>query len=425
MPVSELRQRDVVVTGMGIVSGLGCDPAGFWDAIVAGRSGIGTLQHTAREDLPVRFGGEVWNWAAIAEDFFDSKEIRRLDRFSQFALFTAQGAVAHSGIDFDRCDRNRCGVAIGSAVGGLEELTEQHERMLSLGNRKVSPFVIPKMLANAACGLVSIRFGLRGPTTTVATACASANQSIGDAMRMIRWGLADVMLAGGSEAALVPLAIVGFHRMQALSERNDDPTRASRPWDSQRDGFVMAEGAAVLVLEAEEHANGRQAPILARLSGCGTSSDGFHITAPREDGGGAAEAMRLALADAGPQPEDIDYINAHGTSTPLGDRAETMAIKDVFGPHAYRLAISSSKSQLGHLLGASGAVELVACIKALEHQCLPPTINLDQPDADCDLDYVPHKARPAAVRRVLSNSFGFGGHNASLIVEAFDRARLA
>jgi 3-oxoacyl-[acyl-carrier-protein] synthase II len=414
-----MRERVVVITGMGLATGLGCDVDRFWQAIVDGRSGVGRLEHLAAADLPVQFGGEVWNWSQITAEHFDSKEIKRLDRFSQFGLFAADSAVRNAQLDFAQCDRDRCGVALGSAVGGLEELTEQHERLLRMGQRKVSPFVIPKMLANAACGLVSIRFGLRGPTTTVATACASANQSIGDALRMIRWGLADVMLAGGSEAALVPIAIVGFHRMQALSERHDDPTRASRPWDRARDGFVMAEGAGVLVLESEEHAIARGARPLARLSGCGMSSDGHHITAPLEDGAGAAQAMRLAIGDAGLQPSEIDYINAHGTSTPLGDRAEVLAIKQVFGPHAYQLAVSSTKSQLGHLLGASGAVELIACVQALQHQCLPPTINLEHPDLDCDLDFVAGTARPAAVHRILSNSFGFGGHNAALVVEAY------
>jgi 3-oxoacyl-[acyl-carrier-protein] synthase II len=412
--------RSVVITGMGIVTGLGCDLATYWDNLRHGRSGVGRIQRYDPSALPVQFAGEVWDWHATAGQFFDSKELKRLDRFSQFALYASDAAVRQSGIAWDGCDRLRCGVAIGSAIGGLEEIEEQHTRLLEGGARKVSPFLIPKILANAASGLVSIRYGLRGPTTTVATACASANQSIGDAFRMIRWGLADVMIAGGSEAAVVPLAISGFARMQALSTRSDEPQKASRPWDKQRDGFVMAEGAGSVVLEERSHALRRGAPILATLEGVGCSSDGHHITAPLEDGAGAAEAMRLALADAQLRPDEVDYINAHGTSTPLGDRAETMAIKAVFGDHARRLAVSSTKSQLGHLLGASGAAELVASVLALQNQVIPPTINLDQPDDGCDLDYVPHHARPQAIRTVLSNSFGFGGHNASLIVRAAD-----
>jgi 3-oxoacyl-[acyl-carrier-protein] synthase II len=413
--------RRVVITGLGVASPLGCDVTAFWEGIAAGKSGIRRIERFDPSALSVHIGGEVPGWDQLSATFFDSKDLKRLDRFSQFALYAAEQAVQQSQIDFSKTDLSRVGVAIGSAIGGLEEIEEQHTRLIQQGPRRVSPFLIPKILANMACGLVSIRYGLRGPTTTVATACASANQSIGDAVRMIRYNLADVMLVGGSEAALVPTAIAGFSRMQALSERNDDPETASRPWDAGRDGFVMAEGGGVLVIETLEHALERGATPLAELIGVGLSSDGYHMTAPHPEGVGAIAAMKLALADAGIQPTDIDYINAHGTSTPLGDRAETEAIKRVFGEHASRLAVSSTKSQIGHLLGASGAVELVACVKALEHQMAPPTINLENPDEGCDLDYVPHRGRWMQLETVLSNSFGFGGHNACLIVRRFDR----
>ena len=410
--------REVVVTGMGVASPLGCDVDTFWDNVVAGRSGVRTIERFDPSALPVRFAGEVRDWEQTSAEFFDSKDRKRLDRFCQFALWAADQAVRHAVLDFDVLDRDRCGAAIGSAIGGMEEIEEQHARLMQLGPHKVSPFLIPKILANSAAGLVSIRFGIRGPTTAVATACASANQSIGDAYRMIREGRADLMIAGGTEAAVVPTAIAGFAKMQALSTRNDDPALASRPWDTQRNGFVMGEGAAVVVLETAEHAAARGATPLARMVGSAISSDGYHITAPQSDGRGAARAMQLALEDAGLQPTAIDYINAHGTSTPLGDRAETQAIRTVFGAHADRLAVSSTKSQIGHLLGASGAVELVACIRALQTQIAPPTINLDEPDEGCDLDYIPGQARPMTLRHVLSNSFGFGGHNATLILAA-------
>jgi 3-oxoacyl-[acyl-carrier-protein] synthase II len=407
---------DVVITGYGLASPLGCDRETFWRRLVAGESGVGPIQRYDANDLPVRFAGEVTRWEEASASMFDSKDRKRLDRFCQFALWSSARAIEHAGVDSESVDRQRCGVAIGSAIGGLQELEEQHERLLQSGPRRVSPYTIPKMLANSASGLVSIEYGLRGPTTCVATACASANQSLVDALRMLRSGAADLMIAGGSEAAVVPTAICGFARMNALSTRNDDPQAASRPWDTQRDGFVIAEGAACFVLETAAHAQRAGRQPLATLLGGGISSDGYHITSPREDGGGAATAMRQAIADAGLTPDAIDYINAHGTSTPLGDRAETVAVREVFGPHADRLAVSSTKSQIGHLLGASGAVELVACLLALEHQLAPPTINLEQADQGCDLDYVPQTARPMAIRHVLSNSFGFGGHNASIVV---------
>lgn len=407
-------KSDVVITGMGLASPLGCDPETFWSGIVAGASGIRPIERYASSDLPVRFAGEVPQWDEISSTMFDSKERKRVDRFCQFALWSARQAIDQAGIDFGALDRDRCGVAVGSAIGGFQEFEDQHERLLEGGPRRVSPYTIPKMLANTASGLISIEYGLCGPTTCVATACASANQSICDALRMIRSGMADVMLAGGAEAALVPTAISGFARMNALSTRNDDPARASRPWDRDRDGFVMAEGAAVFVLESAEHAAKFGRKPLARLMGGGISSDGYHITSPREDGLGAARAMRMAIADAGLGASDIDYINAHGTSTPMGDVAETNAIRSVFAPDVP--PVSSTKSQVGHLLGASGAVELVACLFALKNQLAPPTINLEHCGEGCDLDYVPNEARPLQIDHVLSNSFGFGGHNASIVV---------
>lgn len=408
--------RDVVITGLGLASPLGCDPDTFWQRLRAGESGVAPIARFDAAELPVRFAGEVHDWDTVSDEMFDSKDRKRLDRFCQFALWASHHAVQHAQLDFSNLDPTRCGVAIGSAIGGLQELEDQHGRLLSGGPRRVSPYTIPKMLANSASGLVSIEYGLRGPTTCVATACASANQSLVDALRMIRSGAADLMIAGGAEAAIVPTAISGFARMQALSTRNDDPTAASRPWDQARDGFVMAEGAASFILESAEHARARGARPLACLMGGGISSDGYHITSPREDGLGAASAMQMAIADAGLQPHDIQYVNAHGTSTPLGDRAETTALRHVFAAHAEQLAVSSTKSQVGHLLGASGAVELVACLFALQHQIAPPTINLQQPDEGCDLDYVPNQARPMAIQHILSNSFGFGGHNASIVI---------
>ncbi|WP_164100581.1 beta-ketoacyl-ACP synthase II [Candidatus Laterigemmans baculatus] len=408
--------RDVVITGMGLASPLGCELGAFWKAIAAGESGVAEITRFDAAGLPVRFAGEVKDWEGVSDQFFDSKERKRLDRFCQFALWAADRAVAHAGIDFAAVDRTRCGVAIGSAIGGMEEFEEQHTRLLDGGPRKVSPYMIPKLLANSASGLVSIRYGLQGPTTCVATACASANQSIADAFQMIRSGMADVMIAGGAEAAIVPSAISGFARMQALSTHHENPAAASRPWDQARDGFVMAEGSAAFILETAEHARTHGRQPIARLLGSGISSDGYHITSPLAGGEGAAAAMQLALRCAGLAPEAIDYVNAHGTSTPMGDLAETRAIHRVFGEHARRLAVSSTKSQVGHLLGASGAVELVACIEALRHQIAPPTINLENPGEGCDLDYVAGTARPMALRTVMSNSFGFGGHNATLVI---------
>lgn len=347
----------------------------------------------------------------------DAKDVKRLDRFVQFAMAAAAKAVRQSGMDFSQGDQYRNGVLIGSGIGGLQEIEQQHNQLFDRGPSRVSPFMIPKLMVNAASGNISVNWQLRGPNSAVATACASATNAIGDAFRLIQLDHADVMVTGGSEAAITPMGLSGFARMAALSTRNDEPERASRPWDKDRDGFVIAEGAGVLVLEEFEHAKKRGANILAEILGYGMSADGNHMTAPDPEGRGAARAMQVAIRDSKINPSDIDYVNAHGTSTPLGDKAETFALKTVFGEYARKVAVSSIKSQLGHLLGASGGVEAVACVLALQNQVAPPTINLDNPDEGCDLDYVPHEARPMPIRRILKNSFGFGGHNACLVLE--------
>jgi 3-oxoacyl-[acyl-carrier-protein] synthase II len=406
--------RRVVITGMGVVTALGSRLEDYWSALLAGRSGVGPLTLFDTTDFKVHFGGQVRDWDPDAH--FGAKEARRLDRFAQFAMVAADAAVADSGIDFGRHEPYRIGVLIGSGIGGLNEFEEQHRNLIEKGPSRISPFTIPKLMVNAASGQVSIKYGLKGPTSAVATACASAANAIGDAFEMIQDGDADVMITGGSEAAITHMGLGGFASMRALSTRNDDPERASRPFDRGRDGFVLAEGAGILVLEEESAARARGARIYAEMLGYGMSADGSHITAPDEEGRGAARAMRNCLDHARCPADAVDYINAHGTSTPLGDLAETRAMKSVFGAHAKRLMVSSTKSQLGHLLGASGGVELVASALAIHRGVVPPTINLDDPDPECDLDYVPHQPREARVDKVMSNSFGFGGHNASLLI---------
>jgi 3-oxoacyl-[acyl-carrier-protein] synthase II len=413
--------RRVVITGMGVVTSLGDRLDRFWSALCAGRSGVGPLTLFDTTEFKVRFGGQVPDWDPAAR--FGVKEARHLDRFAQFALAAAIAAVEDSGIDFTQLPADQCGAIIGSGIGGLNEFETQHTTMIQKGPSRISPFTIPKLMVNAASAQVSIRWGLQGPCSAVATACASAANAIGDAFKVIQTGWADVMVTGGSEAAITHMGLGGFASMRALSTRNDDPTRASRPFDRDRDGFVLAEGAGVLILEAEEVARRRGARIYAELLGYGLSADGWHITAPDEEGRGAARAMNRCLGDAQHNPEAVDYINAHGTSTPLGDLAETRAMKQVFGTHARRLQISSTKSQLGHLLGASGGVELVASALAIHDGVLPPTINLDQPGEGCDLDYIPNVARDARVDTVMSNSFGFGGHNASLLIGRYAPSR--
>jgi 3-oxoacyl-[acyl-carrier-protein] synthase II len=407
-------KRRVVVTGLGAVTSLSCSVEDLFVRVCKGESGIRMLERFDTTRFRSRFGGEIRNWST--DGYLPAKDAKRLDRFVQYALVGAMDAVKDSGLDFSKEDPYCCGVVFGSGIGGLEELEVQHDRLRDKGPDKVSAFTIPKLIVNAASGHISIQYGLRGPTEAVVTACASASNAIGNAYRMIERGEIDLAITGGSEAAVTPLGISGFGAMRALSERNDDPMRASRPFDKDRDGFVLSEGAGVLVLEELAHAKARGARIYAELLGYGASSDGSHITQPDKDGVGAARAMMLALRDAELAPEAIGYINAHGTSTSLGDEAETTAIKSVFKDHAYKLSVSSTKSQLGHLLGASGGIELILTILALQKGVLPPTINYNTPDPACDLDYTPNTARERQIEAAMSNSFGFGGHNASLVV---------
>jgi 3-oxoacyl-[acyl-carrier-protein] synthase II len=407
-------KRRVVVTGLGAVTSLGRTVSDIWTRVVNGESGIALLRGFDVSNYRVRFGGEIVDWSVTG--YIELRDEKKLDRFTQFAIVASIDAVKDSGIDFSKYDPFRCGVTIGSGIGGLTELETQHERLLHKGPDKVSAFTIPKLIANSASGQVSIQWGLRGPNECIVTACASAANSIGKAFRAIQCGDADVMITGGSEAALTRLGLAGFAAMRALSERNDDPTHASRPFDRDRDGFVLSEGAGVLILEELEVAKARGAKIYAELIGYGMSADGGHITQPDKDGIGAAHAMRLAVQDAGLNAEEVDYINAHGTSTPLGDAAETSAIKSVFGCHAEKLSVSSTKSQLGHLLGASGGVELIFSILAIRDGIIPPTINFETADPACDLDYTPNQAKQRTISVAMSNSFGFGGHNGSLIV---------
>jgi 3-oxoacyl-[acyl-carrier-protein] synthase II len=409
-------KRRVVVTGIGAVTSLSCKVDDLWQKLLRGESGVHELKAFDTSRFKVKFGGDIHDWSA--EGYIDRKEEKRIDRFTQFALVAGIDAVNDSGIDFSKEDKFRCGVILGSGIGGLNEIETQHERLLTKGPDKVSAFTIPKLMVNAASGHVSIRYGLRGPNYAVATACASATNAMGDAFKSIQYDDADIMITGGTEAACTPMGLSGFANMKALSERHDNPAAASRPFDADRDGFVLSEGAGLLVFEELEHAKARGARIYAEVLGYGASADGGHITQPDAEGTGAARSMDSALRDAKLNADAIDYINAHGTSTPLGDKAETIAIKTVFGDYAYKVSISSTKSQLGHLLGASGGVEMVICMKALQYGVCPPTINYTTPDPACDLDYTPNVPRERPLKIVMSNSFGFGGHNASIIAGA-------
>ena len=407
-------KRRVVVTGLGAVTSLSLKVEDLWQRVLRGESGIHLLKLFDTAHYKVKFAGDIYDWSPSA--YVSHREEKRIDRFTQFALAAGIDAVRDSGLDFSREDAFRAGVILGSGIGGLHEIETQHLRLIEKGPDKVSAFTIPKLMVNAASGYVSIQYGLRGPNTAVATACASASNAIGDALRTIQHDEADIMITGGTEAAITQMGIAGFSNMKALSERNDAPAKASRPFDADRDGFVLSEGAGLLVLEELEHAKARGAKIYAEMFGFGATADGGHITQPDENGAGAANAMKRALADGGVNPDEIGYINAHGTSTPLGDKAETKAVKKIFGEHAHRLSISSTKSQLGHMLGASGGVELILSVLAVRDGVIPPTINLDTPDPDCDLDYTPNQPRQREVRVAMSNSFGFGGHNASIVV---------
>jgi 3-oxoacyl-[acyl-carrier-protein] synthase II len=411
-----MDRRRVVITGLGCITALSESVDELFAALCEGRSGVSTIASFDASQFPVHFGGEIKNFDVT--QYIDRREAKRMDRFSEFAVAGAIQAVRDSGIDFSREDPYRMGVIVGTGIGGIKEIEDQHIRLLEKGPSKVSPFCVPRLMSNAGSGNIAIQFGLRGPSFTVSSACASSNHTIGEAFWNIASERSDVVITGGSEAALTPIGLGSFCAARSLSTRNDNPQAASRPFDRDRDGFVLAEGAAILILEEYEHARQRGAKIYAELLGYAATDDGYHITAPLPDGAGAAMAMKLALADARLNPEDVDYINAHGTSTELNDIAESTAIKTVFGECAYHVPISSTKSCLGHMLGATAAIELIAAVKVINASIIPPTINLDHQDERCDLkmDYVPWKAREAKVDIALSNSFGFGGHNACLLV---------
>jgi 3-oxoacyl-[acyl-carrier-protein] synthase II len=410
--------RRVVVTGMGCISPVGNNVKETWDSILACTSGAAMITHFDASKHKTRFAAEVKGFDAMA--LFGAREARKMDRFTQFATAVAMEALEHSGLKIDESNRDRIGVVIGTGIGGIGTLLEQVEVMRERGPDRVSPFLVPMMISDSAPGMLAIRFGVRGPNMALATACASGNNVIGEAVEMIRRGAADVMIAGASEAAIVPVAMAGLNVMTALSTRNDDPQTASRPFDKERDGFLMGEGAGILILESLENAQVRGAKILCEITGYGTTDDAHHISAPAENGAGAAMSMKLALQDANLNINDIGYINAHGTSTPLNDKSETAAIKTIFGEQAYNVPVSSTKSMTGHLLGASGALEAVFCILAIREEILPATINYHTPDPECDLDYVPNEPRKASPKHVMSNSFGFGGHNATLILSRFE-----
>jgi len=411
-----MSKRRVVITGLGCVTALAESADELFAALCEGKSGISTIESFDTGAYPVKFGGEIRNFDVTK--YVDQRESKRMDRFTQFAMAAAKQAVDDSGLDFSKEDILRAGVIVGTGIGGIKEIEEQHKRLLKKGPNKVSPFCVPRLMANAASGNIAISYGLRGPNFCVSSACASGNHAIGEAFSNIVARRSDIMITGGAEAALTPIGLASFCAARSLSTRNDNPQGASRPFDRDRDGFVLSEGAGVLVLEEEKRAKKRGANIYAELLGYSATDDGYHITAPLPDGNVAAAAMKLALTDAGIETEKIDYINAHGTGTELNDIAESAAIKFVFGRRAYKIPISSTKSSLGHLLGASGAVELIICVKAINKSTVPPTINLENPDERCDLemDFVPLSARQAKVNIAMSNSFGFGGHNSCLVV---------
>lgn len=410
-------RRRVVVTGMGCISPVGNTVDETWDALLAGKSGAGPITLFDASRHKTRFAAEVKGFDAVS--LFGNREARKMDRFTQFATAATLEALEQSGLEIDESNRDRVGVLIGTGIGGIGTIMEQAEVLRERGPDRVSPFLVPMMISDSAAGILAIRIGVRGPNMALATACASGNNAIGEGVEMIRRSAADAMIAGASEAALVPLAMAGMNVMGALSTRNDDPQTASRPFDKDRDGFLMGEGAGILILESLEHAQARGATILCELSGYGTTDDAHHISAPAENGAGAAMSMQHALEDASLGMEEIGYINAHGTSTPLNDKSETAAIKSVFGEQAYNIPISSTKSMTGHLLGASGAVEAVFSILAMRESVIPATINYQTPDPECDLDYVPNQPRQVQVEHVMSNSFGFGGHNATLVFTKF------
>jgi 3-oxoacyl-[acyl-carrier-protein] synthase II len=415
-----VESRRVVITGLGALTPVGNTTEEFWNSLLQGRSGIGPITKfdTSLKDesgnfkFATRIAGEVKNFDPLK--YVDKKEVRRLDPYLMYAIACSAMAVEDASLDTGKVDGTRFGVLIGSGIGGITTLLDSHKTLLDRGPDRVSPFFVPMLIINMASGLVSMRFGAKGPNSSVVTACATGNHAIGDAYRILQRGEADVMIAGGAEAIIVPLTIAGFCSMKAMSTRNDEPEKASRPFDANRDGFVCGEGGGIVVLETLDHARARDARIWAELIGYGMTGDAHHMTAPDPEGDGAMRAMRAALRDAAVDPSEIGYINAHGTSTPYNDKFETLAIKGVFGDHARRLAVSSTKSMTGHLLGAAGGIEAIATVLALHHGMLPPTINYETPDADCDLDYVPNQARKQDIEVAMSNAFGFGGTNATL-----------
>jgi 3-oxoacyl-[acyl-carrier-protein] synthase II len=413
--VSAAVTKRVVITGLGVVSPIGVGRSAYWEALTNGTAGVGRISAFDPTDYPCRIAGEVTGFDP--ETFIDPKAARRSDRFTQFALAAARLAVEDARLDLSRLELARCGVVVGSGIGGLATIEAEHRVLQQKGPSRVSPFLIPMMIVNMAGGDIAIRYGFRGPSYAAASACASSNHAIGASLRHLQSGEADLMVCGGAEAPITPLCVAGFCRAGALTtEFNDSPRLASRPFDARRSGFVMGEGAGILILETLEHAKARGAPVYAELAGFASTNDAFHITQPDPDGAGATQAMALALADAGIRPEQVDYLNAHGTSTPLNDRFETAAIKRVFGAHARNLAISSTKSMTGHLLGAAGAIELAATVLCIQNGWVHPTINLEHADPACDLDYLPQQGRPLPIEYAISNSFGFGGHNSTLVV---------
>jgi 3-oxoacyl-[acyl-carrier-protein] synthase II len=416
--MSAINKRRVVITGIGLVTPLGIGKDPNWEALLAGRSGISTITRFDVSRFATRIAGEIRNFDP--QQFMDRKEARKMDLFVQYAIAAAQLAVEDSGIDLALLEGERTGVYVGSGIGGIGSIEETHRVLLEKGPERVSPFFIVQTIINEAPGHISIRYRAKGPNMSNATACSTGAHAIGEAVRMIQLGLVDRMIAGGAEAPITPLSLAGFSNMKALSERNDQPEKASRPFDAQRDGFVMSEGAGIVLLEELECALKRKARIYAEVVGYGLNGDAYHVTAPCPDGEGAARVMRMALNEAGVPPEVVQYINAHGTSTPYNDKTETIAVKAVFGEHAKKLAISSTKSMTGHLLGAAGGAETAITALAIYHQIMPPTINYEFPDPDCDLDYVPNQARPAEIIYALTNSFGFGGTNASLLLKKFE-----
>jgi 3-oxoacyl-[acyl-carrier-protein] synthase II len=411
-------KRRVVVTGVGTVTPVGNNHREFWGSLIEGRSGIGQITQFDASGFDVRIAGEVKNFDA--SPYLDAKEIRKTDRFVQFGIAAAMMAFGDAALDMTRIDATRIGVYVGSGIGGIETFERQHRILLEKGPSRVSPFFIPMMILNMASGQISMALGAKGPNFASVSACASGAHAIGEAFRAIQRGDCDVMLTGGAEATITTMSVAGFASMRALSERNDEPERASRPFDAGRDGFVMGEGAGIVVLESLEHALARGARIYCEMAGYGSTADAYHITQPAPEGEGAARAMAMSIRDAQVAPEEVTYINAHGTSTPLNDKFETLAIKTVFGTHARELAVSSTKSMTGHLLGAAGGIECVVCTLAIKESTIPPTINYETPDPECDLDYVPNTARKTRVRAAISNSLGFGGHNVALLMKEYN-----